>query len=130
MSKVTELVNEFKKRDNPNIVGNTLGTILSLTPLKVGILNNEVILDKTNCFLCSNLIENYKRNAVMEIKDYSVGCSAIDGRGDTISNIHINTKADYDTVITFKDILKTGDIVLLIPDSSGQTFFVLDRVVI
>ncbi|GCD10597.1 DUF2577 family protein [Clostridium tagluense] len=130
MSKITELVSEFKKRDNPNMVGNILGTTLSITPLKIGILLNEVILDSSNCFLCSNLIENYKRNAVMEIKDYSVECSATDGRGDTISNIHISTKTNYDTVITFKDILKIGDIVLLIPDYTGQTFFVLDKVVI
>lgn len=46
MSKVTELAMELKKRNNVKVIGSILGTVLSVNPLKIGILNNEAILDK------------------------------------------------------------------------------------
>lgn len=104
MSYATDLAKELKNRNNVVRIGNTLGIVLSVTPLKIGILGNEVMLDNTNCFLCSNLIENYNRNAT------------------------INGGAD--AVILFKDILKTGDKVLVISDALGQTFFIVDKVVL
>ncbi|MBU3146889.1 DUF2577 domain-containing protein [Clostridium sp. CF012] len=40
---------ELKKRNNSKPIGNLTGEILSITPLKIGILSNGVILD--NCII-------------------------------------------------------------------------------
>ena len=129
MNYAVELAKELKNRNNIVRTGNLLGIVLSITPLKIGILGNEVMLDNTNCFICNSLVENLKRNASIEIKAYTVNATANDTNGDSISSISISTKTDYDAVITYRDILKINDKVLVISDVLGQTFFIVDKVV-
>jgi hypothetical protein len=102
MSYATDLAKEFKNRTNVKRTGNLKGKILSLEPLKIGILNNTVFLQKGNCSICSSLKENYSRNATIN--------------GGTTSSI------------IFKDILKVGDNVLVISDALGQYFFIVDKI--
>ena len=130
MSYGVELARELKNRTNIKRIGNTLGTVLSVVPLKIGILGNDVILDSSNCFICSSLVTNYKRNVTMEIKAYTIGATANDTNGDSISSLSVPTKTDYDAVITYKDILKVKDKVLVISDADGQVFFLVDKVVL
>jgi len=129
MNYATDLAKELKNRNNVKRIGNLIGKVLSINPLKIGILNNTVFLDKDNCFICSNLVINYKRNADVEIKAYNVGCSATDSYGDTISSINVNDKTNYDMVVTFKDILKVGDRVLVVAEASDQFYYIVDKVV-
>lgn len=128
MSYDVDLASELKARNNTKRVGNLKGEILSLEPFKVGILNNTVFLQKGNCFICSSLVTNYKRNATMEIKAYTIGATATDSGGDSISSINIPLKSDYNAVVTYKDILKIGDEVLVISDAEGQYFFIVDKI--
>jgi len=93
----------FKERNNQENIGTVRGNVLSIEPLKFGILNNGVIIDTNNGYICSNLIENYERNA------------------------KINSGTD--TIITFKDILKVGDMVLVIADALDQKYYIVDKVV-
>lgn len=102
------LAKSLKERNNTKPMGIVVGTVLSTTPLKIGILGSEVILDNTNCFLCSNLVENYIRKANIKNMDNSI-----------TNNVEI----------TFKDILKIGDKVLVLPDANEQTFYIVDKVV-
>ena len=129
MSYDVELAKEFKSRNNAKRTGNLLGTVLSISPLKIGILGDEIMLDSSNCFICSSLVTSFKRNAVVEIKAYTIGATANDSNGDSISSLSIPTKTDYDAVITYKDILKVKDKVLVISDADGQIFFIVDKVV-
>ena len=128
MGYATDLAKELKNRNNPRLVGNLMGEVLQIQPLKIGILNNTVFLDKTNCSVCSSLVKDYKRNADVEIKAYSVACSASDSNGDSISSISVNAKTDYDMTITFKDILKVGDKVLVVADVSDQYYYIVDKI--
>ncbi|MBU3145029.1 DUF2577 family protein [Clostridium sp. CF012] len=108
MNYGVKFAKSFKERNNAKIIGNVIGTVLSITPLKIGILGNEVMLDNTNCFLCSNLVENYKRNAIIKNTDTNI-----------ITNVEV----------TFKDILKVGDKVLVLPNVDEQIFYIVDKVV-
>lgn len=108
MNYATDLAIEMKKRNNVKRIGNLVGEVLSLSPLKIGILGNEVMLDSTNCFVCNNLKEQIERKATLKIDGYTTG--------------------DANGAITFKEILKIGDKVLAISDAEGQYFFIVDKI--
>jgi hypothetical protein len=124
-----EIAKQLKKRDLKMPLGPLLGKVISIDPINISILGDKVILTEKQCYLCSNLIEAHKRKADLKIEGYSVGASAIDSRGDSISTITIDNKEDYNAEITFKELLKKGDMVLCLPTSDGQTFFIIDKVV-
>lgn len=69
MSYAIDFAKELKNRNNVKRVGNLVGTVLSVTPLKIGILNNEVMLDNSNCYLCSSLIDLIINDKVLVISD-------------------------------------------------------------
>lgn len=113
MSWDVELAKEFKKRNNKIPTGPLLGVVISSSPLKIAILGNKVILTEDHCYICSSLVDNYLRKA----------------------DIKLDNVADHGTVsttgeINFKEILKSGDKVLCLPTSDGQTFFIIDKVVV
>jgi hypothetical protein len=125
-----EIAKQLKQRDNKKLIGPLLGEVISINPLKISILGNKAILTSDKCYICSSLLKNITRKATLKIDEYSVGASATDTRGDSISTITIDTKADYNAEITYKEILKIGDKVLCLPTVDGQTFFIIDKVVI
>jgi hypothetical protein len=125
-----EIAKQLKKRDVKIPLGPLLGNVISIDPINIAILGDKVILTEKQCYLCSNLIKDYIRKADVNTEGYSVGASATDTRGDSISSITIDSKEDYNVEITFKEILKKGDKVLCLPTSDGQTFFIIDKVVI
>lgn len=47
-SWANDLAKEFKKRDNQEFFGAVSGTILSLSPLKIGIYDNQFMVDNNN----------------------------------------------------------------------------------
>lgn len=107
-----ELAKELKSRENKIPIGPVLGNIISVSPLKIAIFNNNAILTEKHCYICSSLIEIYLRKA----------------------DIKLNSVADHGVVttsgeVTFKDVLKVGDKVLCLPTSDGQKFFIIDKVV-
>lgn len=105
MSWEVELAKEFKQRDNQEVEGAVLGTIISSDPITISIYNNKVILDSKNCYICSNLISIAKA-----------------------ADIELNNTTNTGQ-ITFKDILKPNDKVLCLPTANGQKFFIIDKVV-
>ena len=103
-----QLAKHFKDRDNVEPVGVVLGDVISVSPLSIAIYNNQVILTEQQCYVCSNL---KSKNA----------------------NITLDNVADHGTVSTtgtINYILNAGDKVLCLPTPDGQTFFIVDKVVI
>ena len=49
------LAKEFKKRNNQEYFGAIIGVLLSINPLKIGIYDNEIMLDKNNSFICKTI---------------------------------------------------------------------------
>lgn len=58
MDYIVEQAKQIVKRNNISRIGNSLGTILSLEPLKISISSGAVILDNSICYLCNSLSES------------------------------------------------------------------------
>ena len=55
MSWDYDFAREFKKRDNQEIEGAVIGTVISVDPLSVSLFSGSVILNNRNSYVCSNL---------------------------------------------------------------------------
>lgn len=102
MSWEHNFARELKKRDNQDIDEAIIGTVISANTLSISLFNGSVILNNSNSYVCSNL-------SILN------GTCLVDGKTGTC---------------TIDRSLKTGDKVLCIPSNSGQTYFIIDKVVI
>src|SRR5471030_1386146 len=103
-----QLAKHFKDRNNVEQIGVTLGDVISVNPLSIAIYNDKVILTEQQCYVCSSL----------KTKN---------------TNITLDNVADHGTInttCTIENILNAGDKVLCLPTVDGQTFFIVDKVVI
>lgn len=107
MGWAEDLAKEFKNRDNKKPFGAILGDVINIEPLKISIFDNKVMLTGEHFYVCNSLTDKYVRQADIEI------------------NGTVN-----DSKITYKNILKVGDKVLCIPSSDGQSFYIIDKVVV
>lgn len=132
MTWATDWKMELNKRNNKEKIGAVVGTVLSVNPLKVGILNNKVILDKNNMYICKSLFEKYENKAEVEIRPYTVNASANistpHGSG-SLSSISVEDKKDYDMIIKYKNILDIEDRLLIISSEDNQTYFAIDKLI-
>lgn len=103
-SWAVDLAKELKARNNKEKFGAVVGNVLSVNPLKIGIENNQIILDDSHFYLSSSLVENYNREATI-----------------TENNNSLNT------TIAYKNILKENDKVLVIASEDNQNFFIVDK---
>lgn len=102
MSWDYDFAREFKKRDNQEVEGAVIGTVISVDPLSVSLFSGSVILNNRNSYVCSNL--GILQGTIL-VGDGKTGTCTIDRS------------------------LKSGDEVLCIPSSNGQTYFIIDKVV-
>lgn len=102
MSWDYDFAKEFKKRNNKEIDEAVVGTVISSSPLSISLFNGSVILNNNNSYVCSNL-------------SILTGTCIVDGKTGTC---------------TIDRSLKNGDKVLCIPSNSGNTYFIIDKVVI
>lgn len=100
MSWDTVLAKEFKKRDNPKSIGACIGTVTSVEPFAGFILDGQILLDSSNTYLCNQLLERES--------EYK------------LDNI------EQDVKIQLKEVMKVGDMVLVLPAADEQKFFVID----
>lgn len=101
MSWEYDFAREFKKRNNKDIDEPIIGTVTSINPLSISLFNGSVILNNSNSYVCSSL-------GILK------GTCQVDGKTGTC---------------TIDRNLKAGDKVLCIPSNSGQTYFIIDKVV-
>lgn len=102
MSWDYDFAREFKKRDNKDIDEAIIGTVISASPLSISLFKGSVILNNSNSYICSNL-------------SLINGTCTIEGKTGTC---------------VIDRSLKAGDKVLCIPSNSGQTYFIIDKVVV
>lgn len=112
MSYDVKLAGQLKKRDNPNPTKSEplIGDVISVDPLKIAIMKNQVILTDKICYLCSNLVSNAKSAAFV-----------------------LDSVADHGSVstngtVTYSNILKAGDKVMCLPTANGQKYFIVDKI--
>lgn len=120
-----ELGAELKKRDNPRPIGPCIGKVESLSPVVVSIQNGRYMLRADQLYVCNQLLERVTT------------FSELVGNHSQSGNITVSCKygggkysADGDTVLSGKihldEVWKKGDYVLVLPDQSGQFFFIVD----
>lgn len=121
-----DLAKMFKERDNPTPLGAILGKIVSLEPLKISIQDGKFFIDKSNCYICNQLLE--RQSDFDFIADHSqsgniqVSCEHGGGSYDASGDISATGK------IHLFEVWKIGDLVMVQPDESGQHFFIVDIV--
>lgn len=107
MSWDVELAKEFNKRNNQEPIGPVLGVVISASPLKISIYNNQAILTEKQCYICSNLLIRKENITLDNVADHG----------------------EITTTCTITNILNVGDKLLCLPTSNGQRFFIIDKVV-
>lgn len=116
----------FKSRDNPKPLGAILGKIVSLEPLKISIQDGKFFLDSSNCYICNQLLErlsDFDLTAEQsQSGNISVSCEHGGGSYDASGDISETGR------VHLYEVWKTGDLVMVVPDNSGQHFFIVDIV--
>lgn len=109
-----KMAQHLRKRDNQEPEGPLLGEVIALDPLSISLYDGAVIVTNGDkCYVCSSLINNYTRAA-------SITQNGFPEHGTVTTS----------GAITFMEILKLKDKVLCLPSSDGQTFFIVDKVVV
>lgn len=103
MSYADEMAKLFRERDNKKTLPPQIGIVKSVTPLKISLLDGQILLDNDDVLICHALKEGNKANADIKI-------------GDTTNSAEI----------TFKNVLNAGDAVLCV--ESGNKFIIIDKV--
>ena len=107
-----ELAREFKKRNNKSKLGALIGKVISTNPIKISLLNGQVIA-QNNIYICNSALLN---DITLDV-NYELD--------NIVEHGTINTGGK----LTIKDeYLKNDDLVLVISSEDNRTFFIIDKV--
>ena len=107
-----ELAREFKKRNNNSKLGALVGKVISTNPIKISLLNGQVIA-QNNIYICNSALLD---DITLDV-DYNLDSIAEHGTVNTSGNLTI--KNEY---------LKNNDLVLVICSEDNINFFIIDKV--
>lgn len=119
-----------------------IGKVIKVEPLQIQV--DDLILDREDLIISDFLLGTYQRNIQLALN----GTSSINGiltsdtesvaggSGEalfashfhginTSSNIEGDTHLEVEGTITFKDYLKNGDLIILMPTADEQTYIAL-----
>lgn len=120
-----ELAKMFKERNNVDKIGNCIGKVVASNPLKIEILNGEILLREEQLYITDSATD----------KEYKMKLEAGTGIGDIAINnlpsnplITLNVNAKDKTKLNLYFELKEGDEVLLVPTENEQKFCIVDKV--
>lgn len=111
MSYEVDLANELFKRNNIKINEAVRGEVLSVSPLRIGIMQNKVVLENDWIYICSRVAQ--------DILNFNIQLNSVADHGDIETN----------GTIQIKDLFKKGDYLMCIPTENGRKYFVVDKVV-
>ena len=119
-----ELAKEFKTRDNPKRLGAILGKVISTSPVKIAIQDGKFFIGPYNVYVCNQILERSTT-----FNNYSADMSGtinVKCRGGSGGSYTGDIKADGS--VHLNEVWKAGDFVMVVPDESGQHFFIVDIV--
>lgn len=121
------LANMFNtiKDDRTGILGSSIGEVISIAPLKISMNNGAIILDSNihDIYICDNLVsKEYKFNLSGEGGDIAITST----HSNPLISINMNNKENNKLELFFE--FNNGDNVMLVPDESGQAFFIVDKI--
>jgi len=118
-----DLAKQFKTRDNPKPLGAIIGKVESLEPVVISIQSGQFMLQANQIYICNQILErettftdyvaNHSQSGKMKYHGHSGGYSA-DGDITAKGRVHLN------------EVWKVGDFVMVVPDQSGQHYFIVD----
>jgi len=105
MNYDVEFAQWLKERNNKNKIGATTGIVLQGgSNYIIAIQDDKTYLDTSNSTLCNTLKDRVEERTI------------------ELNNTSYNAK------ITYSNILKNNDAVLVIADESNQHFFIIDKI--
>lgn len=115
-----ELGQLFRERDNPtNKIGNCLGKVLSINPMKISIQNGRYIIKGEQLYVSYHLLERKSSYSQMsQSGNISINCHPCTG----------SYTSNCTGTITLDEVIKVGDLVLLVPTQSEQQWIAVDVV--
>lgn len=120
-----------KKHNPPSIC---LGEITSINPINIKV--EDLILDKDDLLISDNLVQGYKSNVDITSSGTLVSNTQNTSGGSGESSFASHSHAinnDYNLTgsaeLSFKDQLKIGDLLALMPTENRQIYIVLCKVV-
>lgn len=117
-----KLAGEFKSRDNPKPLGACIGKVESLSPVIISIQSGKFMLRASQIYICNQILErksNFKDLSADQEQDGTIHGAA---NGQYTTEGHIDAKG----TIHLLEVWKVGDYVMVVPDESGQHFFIVD----
>jgi len=100
-----EFAQWLKKRNNKDRIGSTIGEVVKGgTDYRISIMDNQLYLDPSNSTLCNSLKDRVEERTI------------------ELNNTSYNAK------ITYSNVLKKYDKVLVIANESDQHFFIVDKI--
>lgn len=131
----------FKERENASKIGVVIGKIVSGFPdMKISILNGDSLLYQENLFFCERLLGGYTR----EVESLGVNLEGFNATAATSTHkLSGGTENDYvyssinipkvsieksTYTLKYTDTLKIGDLVVVIPTESENSWFVVSKV--
>ncbi|WDV48218.1 DUF2577 family protein [Clostridiaceae bacterium M8S5] len=141
---MSSLAKLFKERENISYLGPQIGEII-MPPNDIKIaLGDKIVLEKENLIFSSYILNSYSRQFEIKSDENNITFEQ-DNPGEAfnkevsgatppihlhkISKMNISTNYESTGTITFTDTLKKGDLVLLIPTTDEQKYYVIDKVV-
>ena len=119
-----KLAGEFKARNNPKPLGACIGKVESLEPVIISIQSGKFMLQAHQIYICNQILErksNYKDLEADQEQSGTFYCSHHSGDSYTAEG-SIKEKGKTHLL----EVWKVGDYVMVVPDESGQHFFIVD----
>lgn len=121
MSWEIELAKEFRKRENPKLIGACIGIVTSVSPFSGSILDGQILLDPSNTYVCNGLLERTSKLTITGTQQQS-GTLTHNSSGSYTANGEMTLEGE----VTLKEVVKVGDMVLVLPAANEQKFFIID----
>ncbi len=108
----------FRERDNPKTkIGNCFGKVLNTNPMEVSIQNGKYIIKGEQLYVAYHLLERKSSYSQMsQSGNISINCHPCNG----------SYTANCTGTITLDEVVKVGDLVLMIPSNSEQQWVIVD----
>ncbi len=117
-----KLAGEFKARNNPKPLGACIGKVESLDPVIISIQSGKFMLQANQIYICNQILErksNFKDLSASQEQDGTIH-GAANGQYTTEGSIEATGS------IHLLQVWQVGDYVMVVPDESGQHYFIVD----
>lgn len=120
-----DLAKEFQKRNNPRPLGAVIGKIESISPLCVSIQSGRFMLHAEQLYVCNQILERettFRDYIANQSQSGNISVSCDHGGGSYSANGDISAYGR----VHLDAVWENGDFVLVLPDESGQHYFIID----